>query len=123
MAKLTKEEIIASLKEFTLVELNDLIKAIEEEFGVSATVVAASAPAANEAASAAPTEVTVVLKDAGAQKINVIKVIREITGLGLMDAKKAAENTPTNLKENVPVAEAEELKKKLTEAGATVELK
>lgn len=120
MAKLTKEEIIASLKEFTLIELNDLIKGIEEEFGVSATVAVAAAPTA-ETTTAAPTEVNVILKEAGAQKINVIKIIREITGLGLMDAKKSVDNVPTKIKENVPIAEAEELKKKLVEVGATVE--
>lgn len=120
MAKLTKEEIIASLKEFTLIELNDLIKGIEEEFGVSATVAVAAAPTA-ETTTATPTEVNVILKEAGAQKINVIKIIREITGLGLMDAKKSVDNVPTKIKENVPIAEAEELKKKLVEVGATVE--
>lgn len=122
MAKLTKEEIIASLKESTLVELNELVKAIEEEFGVSAALPVA-AVAVEAAASEAPTEVNVIITEAGQSKISVIKVVREVTGLGLMDAKKMVDNVPATIKENYPVAEAEELKKKLVEAGATVELK
>ncbi|MDQ0514066.1 large subunit ribosomal protein L7/L12 [Mycoplasmoides fastidiosum] len=122
MAKLTIEQIIASLKESTLVELNDLVKAIEEEFGVSAALPVAVA-AADTGAADAPTEVNVVLTAAGDSKINVIKVVRELTGLGLMDAKKLVDNTPGVIKENVPVAEAEELKKKLVEVGATIEFK
>ncbi|WP_391592241.1 LSU ribosomal protein L7p/L12p (P1/P2) [[Mycoplasma] cavipharyngis] len=122
MAKLSIEQIIESLKESTLVELNDLVKAIEETFGVSAALpvaVAATETKANDA----PTEVNVVITSAGASKINVIKIVRELTGLGLMDAKKLVDNTPSTLKENVAIAEAEELKKKLTDAGATVEFK
>ncbi|WP_416388928.1 50S ribosomal protein L7/L12 [Mycoplasmoides fastidiosum] len=119
---MTIEQIIASLKESTLVELNDLVKAIEEEFGVSAALPVAVA-AADTGAADAPTEVNVVLTAAGDSKINVIKVVRELTGLGLMDAKKLVDNTPGVIKENVPVAEAEELKKKLVEVGATIEFK
>lgn len=123
MAKLSIEQIIESLKESTLVELNDLVKAIEEAFGVSAALPVAAVAAAEGEASSAPTEVNVVLAAAGDQKINVIKVLREVTGLGLMDAKKAVDNAPSTIKENVPVAEAEELKKKFAEVGATVEFK
>lgn len=122
MAKLSYKEIIASLKEFTLVELNDLIKEIETEFGVSAALPVAAA-AAETAVAEAPTEVNVIITEAGQSKISVIKVVREVTGLGLMDAKKLVDNTPATVKENFPVADAEELKKKLVEAGATVELK
>ena len=112
MAKLTQEDILAYLDEATILELNELVKAIEEKYGVSAAApVAAAAP--TEAAAAAPTTVNVVLAAAGDSKVGVIKVVREITGLGLVDAKK----------ENVAAEEAEELKKKLTDAGATVEFK
>ena len=124
MAKLTNEEIIASLKEMTMIELNDLVKAIEEEFGVTAAApVAAAAPAEEAAGAGEPTEVTVQLSDLGGSKVAVIKVVREITGLGLLEAKKLVEASPAVIKENVPTAEAEEMKKKLMEAGATVEFK
>ena len=106
MAKLTKEEIISTLKEMTLLEVNDLVKAIETEFGVSAAapVAAAAAPAAAEA----PTSVNLILTDAGAQKVAVIKVYREITGVGLMEAKAAVEKCPAKVKENIKPEEAEE---------------
>ena len=117
MAKLTQEDILAYLDEATILELNELVKAIEEKYGVSAAApVAAAAP--TEAAAAAPTTVNVVLAAAG-----VIKVVREITGLGLVDAKKLVDGAPATIKENVAAEEAEELKKKLTDAGATVEFK
>lgn len=109
----------------TVLELSELVKALEEKFGVSAASFAA-APAAGAAPAAAAeekTEFSVVLAAAGAQKINVIKVVREITGLGLKEAKDLVEGAPKAIKENVPKAQAEEIKKKLTEAGATVEIK
>ena len=122
MAKLTQEDILAYLDEATILELNELVKAIEEKYGVSAAApVAAAAP--TEAAAAAPTTVNVVLAAAGDSKVGVIKVVREITGLGLVDAKKLVDGAPATLKENVSSEEAEELKKKLTDAGATVEFK
>ena len=120
MAKLTQEDILAYLDEATILELNELVKAIEEKYGVSAAApVAAAAP--TEAA--APTTVNVVLAAAGDSKVGVIKVVREITGLGLVDAKKLVDGAPATIKENVSSEEAEELKKKLTDAGATVEFK
>lgn len=122
MAKLTQEDILAYLDEATILELNELVKAIEEKYGVSAAApVAAAAP--TEAAAAAPTTVNVVLAAAGDSKVGVIKVVREITGLGLVDAKKLVDGAPATIKENVSSEEAEELKKKLTDAGATIEFK
>lgn len=122
MAKLTQEDILAYLDEATILELNELVKAIEEKYGVSAAApVAVAAP--TEAAAAAPTTVNVVLASAGDSKVGVIKVVREITGLGLVDAKKLVDGAPATIKENVSSEEAEELKKKLTDAGATVEFK
>ena len=122
MAKLTQEDILAYLDEATILELNELVKAIEEKYGVSAAApVAAAAP--TEAAAAAPTTVNVVLAAAGDSKVGVIKVVREITGLGLVDAKKLVDGAPATIKENVSSEEAEELKKKLTDAGETVEFK
>ena len=126
MAKLTKEEIIASLKEMTVVELNDLVKAVEEEFGVTAAApvaAAAAAAPAEEAAAAGPTEVNLVLKSAGATKVQVIKAVQAITGLGLMDAKKLVDGAPCNIKEKISPVEAEEHKKALVAAGAEVEIK
>ena len=121
MAKITKEDFISSLKEMTLLEVKELVDAMKEEFGVDPTSVAvAAAPAAGEVEEG-PSTKTVVLKNAGAAKINVIKLIREITGLGLKEAKDVADNGG-NVKENIPVAEAEEIKAKLVEAGAEVEL-
>ena len=116
--------IVEEVKNLTVLELSELVSAIEEEFGVSAAAaVAVAAPAAGGAAAEEKTEFDVVLADAGAEKIKVIKVVREITGLGLADAKAAVEAAPKALKEGVSKDEAEELKKKLEEAGAKVELK
>ena len=120
MAKFTKEEFINGLKEMTILEVKELVDAMKEEFGVDPSAVAvAAAPAAAESAEASTK--TVVLKDAGAAKISVIKVIREITGLGLVEAKGLADKGG-NIKENVSADEANEIKAKLEEAGATVEL-
>ena len=115
---------VEELKNLTVIELSELVSAIEEEFGVSAAAaVAVAAPAAGGAAAEEKTEFDVVLADAGAEKIKVIKVVREITGLGLADAKAAVEAAPKALKEGVSKDEAEELKKKLEDVGAKVELK
>lgn len=122
MAKLTNEQIIESLKEMTLLEINDLIKAIETEFGVSAAAPVAVASAA-AAASEAPTDFNIVLADAGANKVGVIKLIREITGLGLMEAKAASEKAGSVIKEGVKAEEAQAIKKQFEELGAKVELK
>lgn len=121
MAKLTNEQIIESLKEMTILEINDLVKAIETEFGVSAAapVAATTAVAADEA----PSEVNIVLVDAGANKVGVIKLIREITGLGLMEAKQLSEKAGSVVKESVKLEEANELKKKFEEVGAKIDLK
>ncbi|MCF0109157.1 MAG: 50S ribosomal protein L7/L12 [Erysipelotrichaceae bacterium] len=123
MAKLTHEEILSYLEEATILELNDLVKAIEEKFGVTAAAPVAVAAAPVEAEAAAPTTATVVLTAAGDSKVGVIKVVREITGLGLVDAKGLVDKAPSNIKENVPMEEAEAIKKKLMDAGASVELK
>ncbi|ADU97538.1 ribosomal protein L7/L12 [Thermovibrio ammonificans HB-1] len=128
MAEITKEQIIEAIKNMTVLELVDLINAIKEEFGVSdMPVVAAAGPvAAGGAAGAAAeekTEFDVILKSPGAKKINVIKVVREITGLGLKEAKALVDNAPSPVKEGVSKEEAEEIKKKLEEAGAEVEIK
>ena len=120
MAKITKDEFISSLKEMTLLEVKELVDAMKEEFGVDPSAVAvAAAPAA--AVEEGPSKATVVLVNAGAAKINVIKIIREITGLGLKEAKDIAD-AGGNIKENVSMDEANELKAKLEEAGATIEL-
>ena len=115
-------EMIEEIKKLTVVELNDLVKAIEEEFGVSA--VAAAAPADGAAAGAAEekSSFNVVLKEAGANKIQVIKVVKDLLGLGLKDAKDLVDGAPKTLKEDVAKDAAEDMKAKLTEAGATVEL-
>ena len=123
MAKLNAQDWIASLKEMTILELNDLIKAIEVEFGVSAAAPVAAAAAPVEAAPAGPVEVDVVLKEVGPSKVGVIKVVREITGLGLVEAKGLVDQAPKAIKEKVKPEEAAEFKKKLEEAGAVVELK
>jgi len=125
MAKLTKEEIIASLKEMTVLELNELVKAVEEEFGVTAAapVAAAAAPAEEEEAAKGPSEVSLVLKSAGMSKVQVIKAVQAITGLGLMDAKKLVDAAPAPIKEHISPVEAEEHKKALEAAGAEVEIK
>lgn len=120
MAKLTIEQFIEVIKEMSMLELNDLVKAIETEFGVSASApvaVASAAPAAE-----AQTEFTIKLQEAGANKVAVIKLIREITGLGLMEAKTAAETAGSVIKEDVKTEEANEIKKKFEELGAKVQL-
>jgi len=121
MAKLTAAEMIESIKEMSVLELNDLVKAIEEEFGVTAAAPMAMAGGAE--VDAGPTEVDVVLTNSGAKKIAVIKVVREITGLGLKEAKALVDAVPAPIKEKVSPEEAEELKAKLEEAGAVVEVK
>ena len=124
MAKLSTQDIIDAIKELTVLELNDLVKACEEEFGVSAAagvVVAAAGPAA--AAEEEKTEFDVELTEVGAEKVKVIKVVREITGLGLKEAKDLVEAAPKVVKEAAAKAEAEDLKKKLEEVGAKVTLK
>ena len=118
--------LIEEVKSLTVLELSELVKALEEEFGVSAAApaaVAVAAPAAAAPAAEEKTEFDVVLADVGAEKIKVIKVVREITGLGLAEAKAAVEAAPKAIKEGVSKDEAEELKKKLEEVGAKVELK
>lgn len=124
MAKLTKEELIAAIKEMTVVELNELVKAVEEEFGVTAAApMAGGAPVEEEAANKGPSEVSLILKAIGAQKVAVIKAVQAITGLGLMDAKKLVDAAPSPIKENISPVEAEEHKKALVAAGAKVEIK
>ena len=125
MAKLTIEEIIAAVKELTVLELNDLVKAAEEEFGVSAAagVAVVAGPAAGGAADEEKTEFDVELTDVGAEKIKVIKVVREVTGLGLKEAKEAVDGAPKVLKEQASKEEAEAIKAKLEEVGAKVTLK
>ena len=125
MAKLTNAEIIASLKEMTILELNELVKAIEEEFGVTAAapVAAGAAAPVEEEGPKGPVNVTVVLTNAGQTKVAVIKAVQAITGLGLIDAKKLVDACPSNIKENISPVEAEEHKKALTAAGAEVEIK
>ena len=124
MAKLKKEDFINSLKEMTLLEVKELVDAMKEEFGVDPSAVAVAAPAAGAGAGgdAAPSTVSVVIADGGAAKVAVIKVVKEITGLGLKESKDIVDNKGA-VKENIPSAEAEEIKAKLEEAGATVELK
>lgn len=123
MAKLTHEEILSYLEEATILELNDLVKAIEEKFGVTAAAPVAVAAAAEDTADNGPTEVSVILKDFGQSKVGVIKIVREITGLGLVDAKNLVDKAPSTIKENIKPEEAEEIKQKLTDAGALVEIK
>ncbi len=126
----TIDEIVEAIGNMTLLEVAELVKKLEEKFGVSAAAVVAAAPAAVAGAPAGPapaaeekTEFTVVLKSAGANKINVIKVVREITGLGLKEAKDLVESAPKPVKEGIPKEEAEKIAKKLQEAGAEVEIK
>lgn len=125
MAKLTNEEIIASLKEMTVLELNELVKAVEAEFGVTAAVAAAAPVAAEEEETAkGPAEVTLILKGLGTgSKVAIIKAVQSITGLGLMDAKKLVDAVPANIKEHISPVEAEEHKKALEAAGAECEIK
>ena len=122
MAKITKEDFISSLKEMTLLEVKELVDAMKEEFGVDPSAVAVAAAPSAGAEEAGPSKQTVVLVNAGAAKINVIKIIREVTGLGLKEAKDIAD-AGGNVKENIPTEEANELKARLEEAGAEVELK
>ena len=123
MAKLTTEEFIAAIKELSVVELNDLVKAVEEEFGVSAAAGVVVAAGAAAAPAEEKTEFDVELTDVGPNKIKVIEVVREATGLGLKEAKEAVEAAPKVLKEAAPKAEAEDLKAKLEAEGAKVTLK
>ncbi|MBQ7477414.1 MAG: 50S ribosomal protein L7/L12 [Selenomonadaceae bacterium] len=124
---MTKEEIMQAIENMTVLELSELVKAMEEKFGVSAAapvaVAAAGAPAAGGAAAEEKSEFDVVLASAGDKKINVIKVVREVTGLGLKEAKALVDGAPAPVKEGVSKADADALKAKLEEAGATVELK
>ena len=124
MAKLSHEDILAYLEEATILELNDLVKAIEEKFDVTAAApVAVVAGGGDAAADAAPAQVTVTLTEAGATKVAVIKAVREITELGLVDAKGLVDKLPGTIKENISADEAASIKEKLEAAGATVEVK
>ena len=122
---MTKEEMIQEIEKMSVLELSELVKALEEKFGVSAAapVAVAAAPAAGAAAAEEKTEFDVILKEAGAGKINVIKVVREVTGLGLKEAKAIVDGAPKAVKEKVSKADADAIAKKLTDAGATVEVK
>ena len=122
---MTKEDIIQAIKEMSVLELNELVQACEEEFGVSAAapVAVAGAAGAAGAGAAEKSEFDVVLADAGAEKIKVIKAVREITGLGLKEAKEIVDGAPKTLKEGVSKEEAEDMKAKLAEVGATIEIK
>jgi large subunit ribosomal protein L7/L12 len=122
---ITKEDVLEYISNLTVLELSELVKEFEEKFGVSAAPVMVAGAGAGVAAEAAEekTEFDVILKDAGAKKINVIKVVRALTGLGLKEAKDAVEGTPSTIKEGVSKDDAEEAKKQLEEAGASVELK
>ena len=120
-AKLNKEDFISALKEMTILEVKELVDAMKEEFGVDPMAVAVAAAPAAGAVDEGPSTKTVVLKSAGGNKIAVIKIIKEITGLGLVEAKAVADNGG-NIKENIPAEEAEAIKTQLTEAGAEVEL-
>jgi large subunit ribosomal protein L7/L12 len=120
----TKEDVLEYISGLSVLELSELVKEFEEKFGVSATPVMVAGAAGGEAAAAEEkTEFDVILKDIGAKKINVIKAVRAITGLGLKEAKEAVENAPTTLKEGISKDDAEEVKKQLEEAGATAEIK
>ena len=127
MSDLNKDQVVDFLSNLPVIQIAELIKTLEDKWGVKAAPVAVAGPAAGGGAAAAPveekTEFTIELKEAGANKINVIKVVREITGLGLKEAKDLVEGAPKALKEGVSKAEAEDFKKKLEEAGAKVELK
>ena len=122
---MTKEQIMEAIESMTVLELSELVKALEEKFGVSASAPVAVAAAAPAAAAAAEekTEFDVILASAGASKINVIKVVREVTGLGLKEAKELVDGAPKAVKEKISKADADALKAKLEEAGATVEIK
>ena len=124
---ISKEDILEAVGSMTVMELNDLVKAFEEKFGVSAASMAVAAPGAGGGGAAAAaeekTEFDVILTAAGANKVNVIKTVRAITGLGLKEAKDLVDGAPKPVKEGCPKAEAEDIKKQLTEAGASVEIK
>ncbi|MBE5780087.1 MAG: 50S ribosomal protein L7/L12 [Clostridiales bacterium] len=123
---MTHEEIIALIEKMTVIELNDLVKALEEHFGVSAAAAVVAVPGAGAGAAAAEeekTEFDAILKDAGSEKIKVIKVIRELTGLGLKEAKEFVESAPKTIKEGASKEDCEAIKAKLAEVGATVEIK
>lgn len=122
MAKLNKDEFISALKEMSILEIKELVDAMKEEFGVDPSAVAVAAPGAAAAVEEGPSKVNVVLTSAGPNKIAVIKIVRDITGLGLKEAKDIADNGG-NVKEGVDKAEADQLKAQFEEAGATVELK
>lgn len=127
MAELNNEQILEAISKMSVMDVVNLVKAMEEKFGVSAAPVAMAAPMASGGAPAAAaeekTEFSVIMTNFGANKIGVIKVIREITGLGLKEAKDMVEAAPSHVKDGIPKAEAEDIKKKLAEAGATVEIK
>ena len=118
-----QEQIIEAIKEMSVLELNDLVKAIEEKFDVTAAAPVAVAAAGAEEAAGEPANVTVTLTEAGGTKVAVIKAVREITGLGLVDAKGLVDKAPSVIKENIPAAEGAEIKEKLEAAGASVEVK
>ena len=122
---MTQQEIMQAIENMTVLELSELVKALEEKFGVSAAApaAAAAAPAAAAAAAEEQSEFDVILTSAGASKINVIKVVRELTGLGLKEAKDVVDGAPKAIKEKIAKADAEAIKAKLEEAGATVEIK
>ena len=123
MAKISIEEFLAAIKEMSVLELNELVKAIENEFGVSAAAPVAVVAGAAQEEAAGPSEVSVILTAAGDSRLGVIKLVKEITGLGLVEAKGLVDKCPSPIKENISVEEAEEIKKKLVEAGAEVEVK
>ena len=124
MAKLSHDDVLAYLEEASILELNDLVKAIEEKFGVTAAApVAVAAAPAEDGAAAGPSVVSVILSAFGESKTAVIKVVKEITGLGLVEAKGVVDKCPSPIKENISVEEAEEIKQKLLAAGASVDVK
>lgn len=123
MAKLTKAEFVAAIKEMTILEIKELVDGLKEEFGIDPTAVSAAPAAAGAAAAEEQTEFTVVIKSFGTQKIQVIKVVRELTGLGLAEAKKLTETENGVIKENVKKEDADAAKEALEAAGATVEVK
>ena len=123
MADITKADVIEFIANMTVLELSEMVKEMEEKFGVTAAVAVAAAPAAAAAAVEEQTEFNVILTGFGENKVGVIKAVRGITGLGLKEAKDAVEGVPTVLKEGVSKAEAEDMKKQLLEAGATVDIK
>mgnify|MGYP000922655285 FL=1 len=123
MAKINIAEFLSAIKEMSVLELNELVKAIEQEFGVTAAAPVAVAATAAAQEESAPTEVSVILKHPGQAKLGVIKVVRELTGLGLKEAKELVDSSPKPIKENITPEEAETIKAKLVEAGAEVEIK